>query len=83
MITIQLTHTEAVKLETFLLVTTKFRQGEFETYKKLAEEVDENGNPAFPKAADNAKFWSEQCEMMDSIQKRIYQALTTPQGKED
>lgn len=83
MITLQLTHTEAVKLEMFLLMTTKFRQGELETYKKLATQVDENGNPAFPEAKDNIEFWSKQCEVMDEIQKRLYQAMTTPQGKAD
>lgn len=83
MITLQLTRAEAVKLEMFLLMTTKFRQGELKTYKKLATQKDEDGNLAFPEAKDNIEFWTEQCEMMDSIQKRIYQAMTTPQGKAD
>lgn len=83
MITLQLTRKEAVKLEMFLLMTTKFRQGELETHKKLAAQVDENGNPAFPESKDNIEFWSEQCEVMDAIQKRVYEAMTTPQGKAD
>ena len=78
MITLELSRNEAVKLEMLLLMTTKFREGELATYKKLAEEKDEDGNPLFPHAEDNIEFWAEQCQMMDSIQKRIYQALTAP-----
>ena len=78
MITLELSRSEAVKLETFLLVTTKFREGEMEAYKKLADEVDEEGNLLFPHAKGNIEYWAEQCEMMDSIQKRLYQALTAP-----
>ncbi len=78
MITLELSRSEAVKLEMFLLMTTKFREGELAAYKKLAEEVDEDGNLLFPHAKNNIEYWTEQCVMMDSIQKRLYQALTAP-----
>lgn len=83
MITLELTRDEAVKLEMFLLMTTKFRQGEFEAYKKFAAQTDETGNPVFPDAQDNVKFWMEQCKTMDMIQERIHLAVTTPQRKAD
>ena len=81
MITLQLTRAEAVKLEMFLLMTTKFREGELEAHQKFAARKDENGNPTSPAAKSNVEFWTEQCKIMDSIQKRLYHELTSPPAK--
>lgn len=80
LINLQLTKEEAHKLEIYLLMTTRFRTGEAEALEKLALTIEEeNGDEVtVTKLRNNAKFWREQCEIMDGIQGRLQSLLTSP-----
>lgn len=80
LINLQLTREEAHKLEIYLLMTTKFRTDEAEALEKLALTIEEeNGDEvAIAKLRSNAKFWREQCEIMDAVQQRLLSLLTSP-----
>lgn len=54
---ITLTDEQASTLEVYLLITTKYRQGEIEASESLSRELDENGSPKYPKMKSNAKWW--------------------------
>ena len=88
MINLQLTREEANRLEVYLLVTTRFREGEVEANQKLYKEFKEA--PSFDertvkKFKSNAEFWQNQCTTMDALQQRLQTLLTSPQqsGEED
>lgn len=88
MINFQLTREEANALEVYLLVTTRFREGEVEANQKLYKEFKEA--PSFDektvkKFKSNAEFWQNHCEKMDTLQKRLQMLLSSPQqpGKDD
>ncbi len=88
MITLQLTRDEAHKLETYLLISTKYRTGEADTLNELYLRLKEEGETeqvVLDKLKDNAEFWQQQCVAMDSIQQRLLQCLTTPRktGREE
>ena len=72
--TITLTHDDAVTLECFLLMTTSYRKGEVEAWEKLAEELDKNGKPLFPKAQSNAEWWRETSKTLEAIYETISNA---------
>ncbi len=85
LINLQLTRDEAHKLEVYLLMSTKFRTGEADALERLAATIEEeNGDEVtVSKLRDNAKFWKEQCEVMDVIQERLQNLLTSlPQPNE-
>lgn len=46
---VTLTDEQASTLEVYLLITTKYRQGEIEACESLSRELDENGSSRFPK----------------------------------
>lgn len=69
--TITLTHEQAVTLTSFLLMTTNYRKGERETWEKLATEREPDGTPSFKHAADNARFWAEMEQEIETIRKII------------
>ena len=88
MINLQLTREEANRLEVYLLVTTRFREGEVEANQKLYKEFKET--PSFDektvkKFKSNAEFWQNQCTTMDDLQQRLQTLLSSPEqtGKED
>lgn len=58
-------------LTTYLLMTTKYREGERDAWKNLSKELYEDGKPKYTKAASNAKFWSDMIEKIDAIRKAI------------
>ena len=81
MITLYLTPAEARKLEMYLRLTTKYRKGEADTHNNLFNSMCSSGTAdeqVLKTMKDNAEYWKEQCEVMDSIQERIFAALTTP-----
>ena len=85
MITLKLSREEAQKLEIYLLISTKYRTGEAEALTELHRRLKEEGETeqvVLDKIKNNAKFWQEQCVLMDSIQKRLLQCLTTPRETE-
>lgn len=57
--TITITHDQAINLEAYLLMTTKYRKGEIEEWQKLATEKTPDGNPKFPHAPNNVRYWEE------------------------
>ena len=54
---VTLTNTQWNRLTAYLLMTTTFRQGELETWEKLAEEKMPDGTPEFPNAPGQVDFW--------------------------
>ena len=54
-----LTPEQCSKLSIYILMTTKTREGEVETWEKLAEEKNEDGSAKYIQAAGNAQFWRE------------------------
>lgn len=83
-ITLNLTRSEANKLEVYLLMSTKFRIGEAEALEKLVTqfiETESVSKEVIDKTKDNAEFWREQCVVMNDIQERLLKALTTPNSK--
>lgn len=69
--TITLTHEQAVKLTSFLLMTTNYRKGEREAWEKLATEKEPDGTPSFKNAPGNARFWAEMEQDLEDIRKII------------
>ena len=64
-----LTPEQASTLETYLLITTKYREDEIEACKKLSEEVDDDGKQRFPNMAANAVWWEETHQIIEDILK--------------
>ncbi len=82
MISFQLSREEAHTLEVYLLVTTRFREGESEANQKLYKEFKET--PFFDEASvnkfkSNMEFWQNNCATMDALQKRLQILLSSPQ----
>ena len=83
MIRLELKEDDARKLEMFLLMTTKYREEQVQTYKKLLEDWGKTGDTSdetLKTLADNTQHWTEQCEAMDDIRKKISELLTTPRA---
>lgn len=58
--TVKLTLEQVVTLTTYILMTTNYRKREREAWETLSQEKEENGEPAFPNALSNARFWAEE-----------------------
>ena len=69
--TITMTHEQAVKLVSYLLMTTIYREGERNAWERLAAETNDDGAPKFPNASGNAKFWAEMDRDLEDIRKII------------
>lgn len=54
-------------LQIYILMTTKYREGELKAWEELAQETDENGAPKFKNAASNAQFWREMEPQLQQI----------------
>ena len=81
MIRLELAKDDARQLEMFLLMTTKYREEQVATYKKLLEDWGKDGDTSeetLKTLADNAQHWTEQCVVMDSIRRKVSELLTTP-----
>ena len=88
MINLQLTREEAHTLEVYLLVTTRFREGEVEANQKLYKEFKETpffDEKTVKKFKSNTEFWQNNCTTMDALQQRLQKLLSSPQqtGKEE
>lgn len=59
------------ELTMYLLMTTKYREGELEAWKKLATAVDADGKPEYPNAESNARFWEDMLVKIDGVIKAI------------
>lgn len=69
--TVTLTNEEWSTLTTYLLITTKHREGEAKVWAELAEEREEDGSVKYKNAASNAQFWRETIEMLEEIRRKI------------
>ena len=68
---VTLTNGEWSKLTTFLIMTTKYREGEAKAWAELAEEREEDGSIKYKHAASNAEFWREMIAELESIREKI------------
>jgi len=62
-----LTPEQSSRLETYLLASTKYREGEIEACKSLGKERDDNGKLKFPNMAANAVWWEETHQIIQGI----------------
>jgi len=69
--TIELTLDQSATLSTFLLMTTKYREGELEACRELGKELDENGNIKYPNIVANAKWWEGAISIIEEIQELL------------
>ena len=81
MLKLELSSEEALKLEMYLRLTTKYREGEATAYESLFEEMKASESPdekALTNLKNNAEYWKKQCVIMNELQERISTLLTTP-----
>lgn len=69
--TVEMTNEQWSRLTTYLIMTTKYREKEYQAWKDLAEETDENGNKMFKNAESNAEYWKGLIEDIEVITKII------------
>lgn len=69
--TITLTYEEISTISCYILMTTKYREGEAEAWDRLATETEPDGSPKFPKAESNARFWREESEKLTAIREKM------------
>lgn len=68
---VTLTNAQWSRLTTYLLLSTKHREGERDAWKSLAEEKNEDGTPTFKNAAGNAAYWQEVIDDIETIRQVI------------
>lgn len=68
---VEMTNEQWSRLTTYLIMTTQYREKEYNAWKELAEEKDENGNKMFQNAESNAEYWKELIEDIEVITKII------------
>lgn len=69
--TITLTNEQWSSLTMYLNMSRTYREGEKEAWEKLAEELDNEGNPKFKNAESNAKFWKKMNETIKDIKAKV------------
>lgn len=69
--TVAMTNAQWSTLTTYILTTTQSRRQEREAWERIMAEVDAEGLPKFPNAADNAKYYVELEAELDAILKCI------------
>ncbi|MDR0924191.1 MAG: hypothetical protein LBN31_07565 [Hungatella sp.] len=69
--TVTLTKGQWSSLTIYLQISSRYREDEAKSWEKLAEELDEEGNPKYKNAHSNAKFWEEMNETIKSIKSKI------------
>lgn len=65
--TVTLTNDDWNRLVVYLHMSTKHREGERDTWQKLAQEKNPDGTPVFKSAASNAEYWAELCKDLDRM----------------
>lgn len=68
---ITLSQDDRLMLDVFLLMTTKYRKQEMNTWEKLSNEKNEDGTPVYKNAKGNAKWWSELCDAIPRISRAL------------
>lgn len=69
--TIELTYEEISTISCYILMTTKYREGEAEAWERLAAEKNQDGSPKFKNAKSNARFWREETEKLIAIKNKL------------
>lgn len=66
-VNVPLTNKMRGDLTCFLLMTTKYREGERNAWENLSKELEQDGTPKFPNAKGNIKFWESMIEEIETI----------------
>lgn len=74
--TIRLTDEQANLLTTYLLISTKYREGEIKACGELSLEKKSDGSTLFPLMASNAQWWMNTHYELERIRKIIDKCLT-------
>ena len=69
--TIRLTDEQADLLTFYILITTKYREGEIEACSKLGRELKSDGSTLFPRMAANAEWWTGTNHELERIRRII------------
>ena len=59
------------QLTCYLLMTTKYREGERDTWRKLATEKNDDGTIKFTNAESNANFWDKVITDIEEVIKTV------------
>lgn len=70
-VSITLTQKQWSDLHFYLLASTKYREGERDTWAKLAQEKRADGTPRYKSAASNSHFWADMIASLEVIQRQI------------
>lgn len=65
--TVTMTNDQWNRLTMYLIMSTKYREGERDAWAKLAQEKKPDGSPTFKHAASNAEYWQEVIDDLDEI----------------
>lgn len=66
-VNVPLTNKMREDLSCYLLMTTKYREGEKKAWENLSKEVEQDGSLKFPNAKGNIKFWEGMIEEIEAI----------------
>lgn len=58
-------------LTSFLLMSTKYREGERDAWRRLSTRKNDDGTPEYKNAESNADFWEEMIQDIADIHKAI------------
>lgn len=64
---IPLTGLQKSDLSCYILMTTKYRERERDSWERLSKELDDQGKPEFPNAASNYIFWVDMIKKLETI----------------
>jgi hypothetical protein len=68
---VTLTNKDWSRLVCYLLMSTKYREGERDAWQSLAQEKNPDGSPKFEKAASNAAYWQEVIDDLERIRPKL------------
>lgn len=68
---VTLTNDQWSRLVCYLLMSTKYREGERDAWLELAEEKNPDGTPKFKNAAKNAEYWQQIIDDLDAMQPKL------------
>lgn len=68
---VTLTNKDWSRLVCYLLMSTKYREGERDAWQSLALEKNPDGSPKFEKAASNAAYWQEVVDDLERIKVKL------------
>ena len=69
--TVTLKNKDWSRLVCYLLMSTKYREGERDAWQSLAKEKNPDGTPKFEKAASNAAYWQEVIDDLERMRPKL------------